>query len=115
LTYGARPNGTNFRTSNAPRPNSPRPSTNEISKAQIFVAVFGASNYTFAEATAPQALPDWIGSQVRAFEFFQGVPELLLPDILRFSVTDAHRYEPEFNPTDLDMARQLYWHASDVQ
>ena len=44
-------------------------STGEIRTAQIFVAVLGASNYTFAEATWSQSLPDWLGSHVRAFEF----------------------------------------------
>ena len=48
----------------------------EVRTAQIFVAVMGASNYTFAEATWSQALPDWIGSHRRAFEFMGGVPEL---------------------------------------
>ena len=37
--------------------------------AEIFVAVLGASNYTYAEATWTQQLPDWIGSHIRAFEF----------------------------------------------
>jgi transposase len=54
-------------------------STSEIRTAQIFVAVLGASNYTFAEATWSQGLPDWLGSHVRAFEFFGGTPVLLVP------------------------------------
>ena len=54
--------------------------TGEIRGAQIFVAVLGASNYTFAEATWTQGLPDWIGSHVRAFRFMGGVPELVVPD-----------------------------------
>ncbi|MFM5679274.1 IS21 family transposase, partial [Aeromonas veronii] len=48
------------------------PSTGEVRQAQIFVAVLGASNYTFAEATWSQSLPDWLQSHVRAFEFFGG-------------------------------------------
>lgn len=79
--------------------------TGEINEAQIFVAVWGASNYTFAEATASQSLPDWIGSHVRAFEYFQGVPELLVPDNLKSGVTKTHRYEPDLNPTYQDMAQ----------
>ena len=79
--------------------------TGEETKAQIFVAVLGASNYTFAEATATQSLPDWIGSHVRAFEFFQAVPEILVPDNLKSGVTKAHRYEPDLNPTYQDMAQ----------
>jgi len=50
--------------------------TGEIRGAQIFVAVLGASNYTYAEATWTQGLPDWIGSHQRAFRFMGGVPEL---------------------------------------
>lgn len=65
----------------------------------------GASNYTFAEATASQSLPDWIGSHVRAFEYFQGLPEILVPDNLKSGVTKAHRYKPDLNPTYQDMAQ----------
>ena len=76
----------------------------EIRQAQIFVAVLGASSYTYAEATWTQQLPDWIGSHVRAFAFFGGVPELAVPDNLRSGVSKAHRYEPDLNPTYRDLA-----------
>lgn len=79
--------------------------TGEITEAQIYVAVMGASNYTFAEATASQSLPGWIGSHQRAFEFFGGVTELLIPDNLKSGVTTPHRYEPDLNPTYSDMAQ----------
>jgi len=79
--------------------------TGEITEAQIFVAVMGASNYTFAEATASQSLPDWIGSHQRAFEFFGGVTEILVPDNLKSGVKSPHRYEPDMNPTYNDMAQ----------
>jgi transposase len=78
--------------------------TGEIREAQIFVAVLGASNYTYAEATWTQGLPDWIGSHRRTFAFFGGVPELVVPDNLRAGVSKAHRYEPDTNPTYQDMA-----------
>ena len=52
------------------------PATGEIHPAAVFVAVLGASSYTFAEATAGQDLRSWIGSHVRAFRFFDGVTEL---------------------------------------
>jgi transposase len=78
--------------------------TGEIRHAQIFVAVLGASSYTYAEATWTQQLPDWIGSHVRAFEFLGGVSELLVPDNLRSGVAKAHRYEPDLNPTYADLA-----------
>ena len=54
--------------------------TGEIHEAQVFVAVMGASNYTYAEATWSQTLPDWVGSHIRTFEFLGGVPELVVPD-----------------------------------
>jgi transposase len=79
--------------------------TGEIRQAQIFVAVLGASNYTYAEATWSQQLPDWIGSHVRAFEFLGGTSEILVPDNLRSGVAKAHRYEPDLNPTYADLAR----------
>ena len=81
------------------------PHTGEIRQAQIFVAVLGASNYTFAEATWTQALPDWIASHVRAFEFYGGCAELVIPDNHRPAVNRAHRYEPDTNPTYHDLAR----------
>lgn len=80
------------------------PRTGEVSEAQIFVAVLGASNYTFAEATWSQSLPDWISSHIRAFEFFGGVPELVVPDNLKSAVSKACRYEPDINPTYQEMA-----------
>ena len=78
--------------------------TGEIRAAEIFVAVLGASSYTYAEAVASQALPDWIGAHVRAFDFFGGVPELLVPDNLTAGVRKACRYEPDLNPTYADLA-----------
>ena len=78
--------------------------TGEIRQAQIFVAVLGASNYTYAEATWSQQLPDWIGSHVRAFEFIGGTSEIVVPDNLRSAVSKAHRYEPDLNPTYADLA-----------
>ncbi|SOB75365.1 Homeodomain-like domain-containing protein [Marinobacter sp. LV10R510-11A] len=54
--------------------------TGEIHEAQVFVAVMGASNYTYAEATWSQKLPDWIGSHIRAFQYLNGVPGLVIPD-----------------------------------
>jgi transposase len=80
------------------------PRMGEIRSAQIFVAVLGASNYTYAEATWSQSLPDWIGSHQRSFTFLGGLPELVVPDNLLSGVTKAHRYEPDLNPTYLEMA-----------
>jgi transposase len=78
--------------------------TGEIHHAQIFVAVLGASNYTFIEASADQSLLSWIQSHVRAFNFFVGTPLCLVPDNLRSGVTKAHLYDPDINRTYQDMA-----------
>jgi len=79
--------------------------TGEITFAEVFVAVLGASNYTYCEATWSQGLPDWIASHMRAFEFFGGVPEVLVPDNLKAGVTHPHLYEPDLNRTYLDLAK----------
>ncbi len=78
--------------------------TGEVREAQIFVAVLGASNYTYAEATWTQSLSDWIGAHARTFAFLGGVPNIVVPDNLKSGVTRAHRYEPDINPTYQDLA-----------
>jgi transposase len=80
------------------------PATGAINKAQIFVSVLGAGSYTYAEATASQGLEDWINSHVRAFSFYGGVPEIVVPDNLKSGVSKACRYEPDINPTYNDLA-----------
>ena len=72
--------------------------------AQVFVATLGASDYTYAEATWSQGLEDWIASHVRAFAFFGGVPELVVPDNLKSGVTSPCYYDPDINPTYQEMA-----------
>jgi transposase len=80
------------------------PDSGEIRSAQVFVSVLGASSYTFAEATWSQSLPDWIGSHVRAFEFYGGVPEVVVPDNLKSAVSKACRYDPVINPSYQQLA-----------
>jgi transposase len=63
--------------------------TGEMRKAQIFVAVLGASSFTFAHASWTQALPDWIDAHVRALEAIGGVPHLLVPDNTKTAVIKA--------------------------
>lgn len=78
--------------------------TGEVRAAQVFVAVLGASNYTYAEATLSQSLPDWLGSHVRALAYFGGVPQLLIPDNLKSGVSKACRYDPQLNPSYQQLA-----------
>lgn len=78
--------------------------TGECRTAQIFVGVLGASNYTYAEATYSQSLPDWLMSHVRMFEYFGGCPMMVIPDNLRSAVSKACRYDPELNPSYQQLA-----------
>jgi transposase len=80
------------------------PQTGEIREAQIFVAVLGASNYTYAEASLSQSLPDWLGSHVRAFEYFGGTTAIVVPDNLKSGVTKACRYDPQLNASYQQLA-----------
>ena len=80
------------------------PKTGEMIATQLFVAVWGASNYTYAEASLTQELPNWIASHVRAFGYFGCVPRVLVPDNLKSGVTKACFYDPELNPTYAELA-----------
>lgn len=80
------------------------PVTGEIWPASLFVMVLGASSYTYAEATRDQQLAAWINAHLHAFEYFSGVPRLLIPDNLRTGVSRACRYDPDLNPTYQEFA-----------
>jgi transposase len=73
--------------------------TGEVKKAQIFLAVLGASNYSYVEAAWSQDLPSWINAHVRALNFFKGVPQCLIPDNLKSGVTKALPFDPLLNVT----------------
>lgn len=72
--------------------------------AQIFVAVLGASSYTYAQACRSQELPEWIGAHTRMIDFYGGVPLAIVPDNLKSGVKHACYYEPDLNPTYHDWA-----------
>jgi transposase len=80
------------------------PDTGEIWPASLFVMVLGASSYTYAEATRDQQLTAWLSCHIHAFEYFGGVPRLLIPDNPRTGVSRACRYDPDLNPTYQEMA-----------
>lgn len=84
------------------------PQTGEVRAAQVFVATLGASNYTFAEVTWGQTSPDWLASHVRAFAFFGGVPEVVVPDNLKTGIHSPCRYEPDLNRSYLELARHYH-------
>jgi transposase len=79
--------------------------TGAVVIATLFVAVLGASNYTYVEPVLHEDLPTWIGCHIRAFEFLGGVPLVAVPDNLKAGVTRPCFYDPELNPTYADLAR----------
>lgn len=72
--------------------------------AEIFVAVLGASNYSYAEAVPSQGLKHWLGAHVLAFSFFGGVSSAVVPDNLKSGVKDPLYYDPELNPGYRELA-----------
>jgi transposase len=70
-----------------------------VTYAQIFIAVMGASNYSYVRACQSQDLPSWIDAHVRALEYLGGVPNFLIPDNLKSAVTEAERFDPFVNRT----------------
>ncbi|MBI4468867.1 MAG: IS21 family transposase [Acidobacteria bacterium] len=76
-----------------------------VREAYLFVAVLGASNYTYVEASLSQDSPAWIAAHGRAFSFFGGVPACLVPDNLKSGVKRPCRYEPDLNPIYQEMAQ----------
>ena len=78
--------------------------TGEIHEAKVFVGVLAASNHTFVDVTLTRSLPDWTASHVRMFEYWGGVPVLVIPDNEKAAVHRASRYEPEVNRTYYDLA-----------
>ena len=81
--------------------------TGEVRPVQIFVAVLGASNYTYAEASFTQSLPDWIGSHVRTFAFLGGAARQTVSDNLKAGITKACFHEPMVNRTYADLGPPL--------
>jgi transposase len=79
--------------------------TGERIEVELFVAVLGASNYTYAEVTRSQTVPDWVMSHVRALEYFHGVPAAIVPDQLKSGVTRPGRYEPGVQRTYDELAQ----------
>jgi transposase len=75
------------------------PATGEVVEVELFVAALGASNYTYAEATRTQQVPDWIASHARAFAFFGGVTAAVVCDQLKSGVVVPCRYEPGLQRT----------------
>ena len=86
------------------RPQLTDPRTGKAIPVELFVAVLGASGYTYAEATPSQKLPDWVGVHIRMVEFFGGSSRIWVPDQLKSAITQPGRYEAGVNRTYQDEA-----------
>jgi len=80
------------------------PVTGTVTQGHLFVAVLGCSNYTYAEVTPVEQLPDWIGAQVRTLEFIRGVPLVVVPDNTKTAVKSPCWYDPDINLTYQELA-----------
>ena len=78
--------------------------TGEAIEVELFVGALGASSYTYAEATPSQELPHWIAAHARMLEFFEGSPEIWVPDNLKSGITTPCRYEASVNRTYQELA-----------
>lgn len=78
--------------------------TGEITEVQFFVAILGASGYTYAEASMSQQKEDFIKSVEASLHFYGGVPAAIVPDNLKSAVTKSSKYEPTINDTFLDFS-----------
>jgi len=87
------------------RPHLVDPRTGTLVDVELFVAVLGASNYTYAEASLTQRVSDFLASHTRALEYFGAVPTLVVPDQLRTGVSDPCRYEPGVQRSYAEWAR----------
>ena len=52
----------------------------EAFRAHLFVSAMGASGCAYMEATRSETLPDWLGSHVRALEYYGAAPIIIVPD-----------------------------------
>ena len=87
------------------RPSYIDSTTGERVFVELFVAVLGASNLTYAEVVSSQTVEDFVAAHVRALEYFGGVPSMLVPDQLKSAVTLSCRYEPGIQRTYAELAR----------
>lgn len=76
----------------------------EATEVQFFVAILGASQYTYCEASKSQKKEDFVESVENAMRFFEGTPAAIVPDNLKSAVIKSSRFEPTINETLADLA-----------
>jgi transposase len=81
------------------------PQTGAKREVEVFVAILGASQLTYAEACYTQQKADWIRANENALWYMGGVPRAIVPDCLKTGVTKGDKYDPDINPEYADFAR----------
>ena len=66
-------------------------------KAYVFVACLPCSMYGYAEAFPDMKRPSWLAGHIHAFEFFGGVPRIIVPDNCKTSTIRNTRSEVILN------------------
>jgi putative cell wall-binding protein len=80
------------------------PVTGEEYKAYLFVAALPCSNYLYVEACTDMMMENWLLCHVHAFEYYGGVPRLLIPDNTRTATIKNTRYETILNKSYQELA-----------
>ena len=71
---------------------------------EVFVAVLGGSGLTYVEGSESQQQEDWIRSNERAFRYYGGSTDAIIPDNIRTAVSRSDPYEPDINPSYAEFA-----------
>ena len=79
--------------------------TGEKTEVEVFIAILGASQRSYVEATESQKKECWIRANENAFHEFGGVTAAIVPDNLKSAVTTPNKYEPDINPEYDDFAK----------
>ena len=82
--------------------------TGEIIPVELYCCCWGASNYSYVEATLTQSKEAFVYSHVHGFRYFEVVPYGLIPDNLKSGVKVPDRYDPVINPLYLEMSRHYH-------
>lgn len=79
--------------------------TGEVQTAHFFITTLGNSGYPYAEAFPDEKEPNWLMGHVHAFEWYGGVPRIVVPDNPKTAVTKTSRYDPVINRAYAELAR----------
>ena len=74
-------------------------------KAYVFVMVLGFSRDAYYEIVKHQDIRTWCSCHIHAFEYFGGVPRIIIPDNLKSAIIKASFLDPLANKSYADLAK----------